>query len=169
MASPMPRLAPEMKSVLSASGLSMPRIMTATRCARTCLVRAAGRSDPLTMWAFRQRPARGTGVGLLGAGRILTGLAAGLALMAGGFVGLRGEILSQDGTSGLVGSGARPEVIPGIQVGAFSGGASPGAVAGPGRASATAPVSPSASTTPLPIPRGGGVTVAGPAFEVVAG
>ena len=124
----------------------------------------------------RERPdRRRQGVGWLGAGRVLAGLSAALVLVGVGFVGLRAEVLGQRGPVGLVGAGAEPQLIPGVQAGEpFTGGASPGSDLAGARSRATAPLSPSAGATPLSAgattPSARHVaTAGGGALQVVAG
>jgi hypothetical protein len=86
-------------------------------------------------------------LGWLGAGRVLAGLACGFALMAAGMTGLGARVLGgQDSTGRSVDVPARPELIPGIEAPAFTGGALPG------RPAAPQPLSPAAAPTPLGVP-----------------
>src|SRR3989442_11764713 len=85
------------------------------------------------------------GLGWLGAGRILAGLAVGFALMAIGLAGLRSDVAGLVGSSGTAGAPTRPELIPGVQgpaSGLFAGGAVPGALPGGTTASPADPLSP---------------------------
>ena len=109
---------------------------------------------------------RGSGIGWLGAGRVIAGLAVGFSLVAIGFTGLRSSIIGSPGAGGLGDQPARPQLIPDLVATdaskVFVGGARPGVlpVVG-GTASAIAPASPSGGATPLPgdtaaTPRSGG-------------
>jgi len=117
------------------------------------------------------------GVGWLGAGRVIAGLSAGFALMAVGLEGLRNDVLGLHEPPALVAGSARPELIPGVQAPAFTG----GIAAGSPRSAAVAPVrpgaplSPSARATPLRAaprsavrPAASLVVVGGPEQQVVA-
>src|SRR4051812_38492169 len=126
---------------------------------------------------------RGSGIGWLGAGRVIAGLAVGFSLVAIGFTGLRSSIIGSPGAGGLGDQPARPQLIPdlvakdGSKV--FVGGARPGVLPVAGAvASAIAPASPSGGATPLPgdtasQPRnggpGGGAGAVGPSLNINVG
>src|SRR3954469_7320988 len=98
---------------------------------------------------------RGSGLGWLGAGRVIAGLAVGFALVAIGFTGLRSSIVGFSGPDGLADQAARPQLIPDgtprAGRNAFPGGARPGVLPVAGvSASVIAPASPSGGATPLP-------------------
>src|SRR3954470_19776717 len=95
------------------------------------------------------------GLGWLGAGRVIAGLAVGFALVAIGFTGLRSSIVGFSGPDGLADQSARPQLIPDLVARdgrkVFTGGAQPGVLPVVGvRTSAIAPASPSGGATPLP-------------------
>src|SRR4051794_29104369 len=122
----------------------------------------------------------GSGIGWLGAGRVIAGLAVGFSLVAIGFTGLRSSIIGSPGAGGLGDQPARPQLIPdlvakdGSKV--FVGGARPGVLPVVGAVvSAIAPASPSGGATPLPgdtasQPRsGGGAGAVGPSLNIDVG
>src|SRR4051794_41971546 len=72
-------------------------------------------------WSVPERRRRPVTVrhplGWLGAGRVLAGSAAGVALMSVGMTGLGSSILGgQDPAHGVIGAPARPELIPGVEI-----------------------------------------------------
>jgi hypothetical protein len=95
------------------------------------------------------------GLGWLGAGRVIAGLAVGFALVAIGFTGLRSSIVGFSGPDGLADQSARPQLIPDLVARdgrkVFTGGTKPGVLPVAGvTTSAIAPASPSGGATPLP-------------------
>jgi hypothetical protein len=117
------------------------------------------RGSLLAMSAPRHRSGyRRSGLGWLGAGRVIGGLSAGFALVAIGFTGLQTNIVSLGGQDGVGDTPARAQMIPDVIAlgsrAAFAGGARPGVlpVAGVLPSAAPAPASPSGGVTPLPRP-----------------
>src|SRR3954454_11737346 len=89
---------------------------------------------------------RRSGLGWMGAGRVIAGLAVGFALVAIGFTGLRSSIIGFSGPDGLGDRPTRPQLIPDVTApaarGPFTGGARPGVLPVAGlAASAVAPAS----------------------------
>src|SRR3954466_10884367 len=87
------------------------------------------------------------GLGWMGAGRVIAGLAVGFALVAIGFTGLRSSIVGFSGPRGLAHRAARPQLTPDVPArggrNAFTGGARPGVLPVAGvSASVIAPASP---------------------------
>jgi hypothetical protein len=102
-----------------------------------------------------QRRTRTAGIGWLGAGRVIAGLALGFTLVAIGFTGLRTTIIGDSTPDGLGDRPARPQLIPDLlaskPAGVFTGGAKPRVLPVAGvTAAAIAPASPSGGATPLP-------------------
>jgi thrombospondin type 3 repeat protein len=100
-------------------------------------------------------PIRRSGLGWLGAGRVIAGLALGFTLVAVGFAGLRTTIIGDSSPDGLGDRPARPQIIPDLLAakpgGVFTGGAKPRVLPVAGvTATAIAPASPSGGATPLP-------------------
>jgi hypothetical protein len=97
---------------------------------------------------------RGSGIGWLGAGRVLAGLAVGFTLVAIGFTGLRSSIIGFSGPDSLSDQAARPQLIPDLLASnprqVFTGGARPGVLPVAGlTATSVAPASPTGGATPL--------------------
>jgi hypothetical protein len=109
------------------------------------------------------RDGRAHGVGWLGAGRVLAGVATALLLMAAGFVGLRTDVLGMREWPGISDEAARTQIVPDriplvtpARAVKFTRGS--GAHSGRIVTTAAQPTSPSAQSTPLPVGTGGGTT-----------
>jgi len=118
------------------------------------------------------RESRAHGVGWLGAGRVLAGVATALFLIALGLAGLRSDVLGMRQWPGIADEAARTQLVPdrvplvtpgGHTVVVTTRGGRIERVEGP---SAPQPTSPSANATPLPT-AGGGISATGASHDQI--